>query len=147
MTKHAGGRPSKYRAEFIDKIDEYLKSKQDAIFEFHKTRGTTSDSYERKIDVNLPTKEGFAKYIDVVVSTLFEWEKDHKEFSKALGKITAEQKKRLINSGLSGDYNTTIAKLILSSNHNMRDKQDIEHSGQLGINKILDDIDGTNTKE
>lgn len=124
------GRPTKYEERFIDSVDEYLKANQDEEFEFHKTRGNTSDSYEKKIKVRLPTIEGFALFLGVDKSTLYEWGEKYDQFSYALEKIITEQKKRLLEKGLSGDYNSTIAKLILSSNHGMSDKTDVTSGGE-----------------
>lgn len=107
------GRPTEYKEEYISKVDEYLELHQDT-------------DLLTKVKVRLPTIEGFARFIDVNKTSLYEWEKIHDEFSNALDKIRIEQQERLINSGLSGDYNSTIAKLILSSNHGMREKTDTD---------------------
>ena len=131
-----GGRPTKYKKEYCDEVDVYLSKEIDQEFEFHKTRGDKSNSYERHITVCLPTVYGFAKYIGVNKTTLYEWSKEHPEFSNSLEKINEEQKKRLLDKGLSGDYNSTIAKLILSANHGMSDRQEIEHSGDISVNLI-----------
>ena len=64
-------------------------------------------------------------FIDVSKRILYNWEQLHPQFLHALDKIRTEQQKRLLDKGLSGDYNSTIAKLILSSNHGMREKSDI----------------------
>ena len=87
-------------------------------------------TYEKKIKVNLPLIEGFALFIDVDKTTLYDWEKKHKEFSHALNKIRTEQQKRLMYSGLSGEYNPVIAKLVLSANHGMREKSDLTTDGK-----------------
>ena len=47
--------------------------------------------------------------------------------------------KRLLNSGLGGQYNATIAKLVLAANHGMSDKQEI--SGADGKPLILEVVD------
>lgn len=125
------GRPSEYKEEYISKIDEYLNLHQDYLI-------------EDKIKVKLPTIEGFAKYIGVNKTTLYYWESSYPSFSNALDKIRTEQKERLINSGLSGDYNSTIAKLILSANHGMSEKteQDITTKGQALAPLLVKFIDG-----
>lgn len=107
---HPGGRPTKYDPAFIKEIDVYLKMRKDKI------------SKHGVIIVDLPTIEDFATHLDVNKTTLYEWRKEHTEFSNSLDKILAEQQKRLLNMGLSGHYNSTIAKLILSNNHNMKDQ-------------------------
>lgn len=126
------GRPQEYKEEFIEKVTEYLNLKVDEEYQVTKYSGEKSEGYETKLRVKLPTIEGFAKFIDVNKSSLYEWEKQFPDFSDALEKIRIEQQERLINMGLSGQYNSTIAKLILSSNHGMREKTetDVTTGGQ-----------------
>jgi hypothetical protein len=125
---HAGGRPSEYKEEYILKVDEYLEECKDEEKQIIKQSNEEKgyEMYENKLKVNLPTIEGFSLFIDVPKRTIYDWKEKHEEFSHSLGKIVKEQQKRLINSGLSGDYNPTIAKLILSSNHGMREKTDTD---------------------
>lgn len=125
MPDMPAGRPPEYDSAFIDKVDVYLQENQDVWEEFHKTRGEKSDSYERIVKVKLPSREGFAKFIGYSVDALADWEVEHEEFGGALKKIDAEQKTRLINEGLAGNYNPVISKLLLSANHGMRDKADV----------------------
>ena len=127
------GRPTKYLEEYNNKVDEYLELHQDKELE---RVGLRSENGYEKIDyvlrVNLPTIEGFARFIGVNKTTLYEWDKKYPDFSNSLDKIRIEQQTRLINEGLAGNYNPTIAKLILSSNHGMREKteQDITTGGK-----------------
>lgn len=128
------GCPTTYSHEYIEKVYEYVEQCVDEEYEFHKTRGDKSDTYERRIKVNLPTIEGFAHYIGVPLSTLDGWrgkidingELVHKGFSVAIEFLKEKQKEKLIQSGLSGEYNPTIAKLVLSTNHGMREKNESE---------------------
>lgn len=126
------GRPTDYNPKYIKEVSAYLQECQDEENEFHKTRGEKSDGYERLLKVRLPTIEDFARRIKVNKTTLYEWEKKYKAFSNALDDIRAEQKQRLIEKGLSGDYNPVIAKLVLAANHGMADKteSDITSNGQ-----------------
>ena len=120
------GRPTKYKKEYCKKVDVYLSEKVDkevkVIKQVNEEKGY--EMYDNKLKVQLPTIEGFAIFLEVNKTTLYEWEGKHPEFSNALDKIRTEQKERLINSGLAGDYNSTIAKLILSSNHGMKERSD-----------------------
>lgn len=118
----ARGRPTKYKQEYIDKVDEYLAECQDEEKKVVKQASEKYEMYDNKLKVNLPTVEGYALYIGVPKRTIYEWKDKHEEFSHSLEKIVEEQRKRLINMGLSGDYQATIAKLILSSNHGMSDR-------------------------
>lgn len=123
------GRPIEYKEEYVEKVDEYLESCKDTYTTFLKTDGASSQSYERIKKVKLPSKEGFAIFLNIAKSTLYEWADTYPEFSYALDKILVEQKHRLINDGLSGEYNSTIAKLILSSNHGMVERKDTTTNG------------------
>lgn len=108
--KHAGGRPTLYKEEFCD-VTAYLQKC---------TKGN-----------KLPTKTGYALYLKVSKRVTEEWEKKYPKFMCALREISDNQREKLINQGLKGKYNSTIAKLMLSSNHGMSEKQQIEHSGQI----------------
>ena len=119
------GRPTEYRVEYIKKVDEYLELHQDEEIQVIKGQSEDYTNYENKTKVKLPTIEGFSRFIDVDKTSLYDWEKEHKEFSHALNKIRIEQHDRLIHKGLSGDYNSTIAKLMLSHNHGYKEKSDI----------------------
>ena len=150
--KHPGGRPTDYDPSFVKKVDEYLKKNQDVWTEFHKTRGEKSDSFERIVTVNLPTREGFASYIGVSHDALSDWEIKYKEFGVALANLDAEQKKRLMNEGLAGNYNPIIAKLLLSANHGLAEKteQKQEHTGEIKLtsaDKTIAEIDSAIKKQ
>lgn len=137
MTKPAH-RPTKYDPIFIDKVEEYLKDCSDRDYEFHKTRGDRSDSYEEKVSAKIPTIEGFALYLNVTRKTLYNWQEEHEDFADELDRILIEQKLRLINRGLDGTYNATIAKLVLSSNHGMKERVD-NTTNDLPINPFTDE--------
>lgn len=148
--KHPGGRPTIYDPIFIEKVDEYLEQSQDEWDEFHKTRGINSDGYERIVKVRLPSREAFSDFIEVSLDALADWEKLYPEFGGALRKIDKEQKKRLMNEGLANNYNPTIAKLLLSANHGMREKsdQDITSKGeQIGsVDQVIAAMEASRSK-
>lgn len=132
-------KPTKYKKSYAKKkLAEYLDSCQDNDYEFHKTRGDKSDSYEEKTTVKLPSKEGFADFLGVSRKSLYNWEKEHPEFAAALEKIHNEQLTRLVNRGLEGTYNPTIVKLLLSHNHQMKERSDITSDDE-PINPYTDD--------
>jgi len=108
------GRPVEYTPEFTMNAKLYLASCVDSIEEFHKTRGDASDTYERHVKVKLPSIEGLAVYLKIHKDTIYEWEKIHPEFSDVLNDLRHQQADKLIVNGLSGDYNPTIAKLLLA---------------------------------
>lgn len=141
---HAGGRPTDYDDTTLDKAKEYLQSRVDQEYEFHKTRGTTSDSYEQVVRVNLPGIEGLALHLDVSRQTIYEWEKIYPEFSDTLEKIRVLQGKRLIDGSLSGRYNPMISKVLLTK-HGYR--EGIEQTGADGKDLIPEAIDSEQKKQ
>ena len=112
------GRPPKYNQEIIDKTREYIDCCEDENQQLIKQSGDNKnggyESFENKLKVNLPTLEGLAYHLKVNKDTIQEWRKDHSEFSVLITELLAKQAKELINKGLSGDYNPTIAKVLLT---------------------------------
>lgn len=133
------GSPTKYSKSILKKVDKYLEQTIDDDYVFTKSDGPKSTSWEEKVRVNLPTHEGFAKYIGVTKRTLYNWKERHEEFELALEKINDEQKQRLINRGLSGAYNSTIAKLVLSANHGMKERVDATSDDEKIENTFTDE--------
>lgn len=128
-----GGRPSSYDDSFIDKVDEYILT-------------TGRESTE------LPTVEGFARYINVDSDTINNWaeakdEEDnriHPEFFGAIKVLKSRQREQLMNDGLYGgkEVNSTMAIFLLKANHGMIETEkrilanDVDHPLiQLDTNK------------
>lgn len=107
-----------YRKEYCKMVDNYLKECRD-------------DFDNPKIKkVNLPKIEGFAKYIGLPLVTVNKYRKEYPEFGMATEKIMEEQKSRLMDEGLAGNYNHVITKLMLGSNHGMSEKHDHTTNGK-----------------
>lgn len=119
------GRPLTYSKDILDNAEKYLELCQDEEVEQEKKEGFVT----YKIKAKLPTKGGLARHLGVSRDTLYEWAKEYKEFSYIMETLGAEQEDRLINSGLSGDYNPTIAKVLLTK-HGYIDKQDVTSDGK-----------------
>lgn len=116
------GRPTKYRPELCEKVDEYLAT-------------------ATKENMHLPKLESFALFIGVNKDTLQEWRTKYPDFSVALRKIMTVQAERLIDDGIYGgkEVNPTIIKLLLENNHDMRTKTQTEFSGNgIKLNLITD---------
>ena len=136
MTKLIG-RPPEYKPQILIKAKEYINSCVDSIEEYHKTRGSSSDSFDRIVRVKLPTIEGLAVYLGIARNTVYDWEDKYIEFSHIIEELRAIQADRLINNGMSGDYNPTIAKVLLTK-HGYR--EGIENSGKDGKDLIPETI-------
>lgn len=78
----------------------------------------------------LPTVCGYAVYLGYSEQTILNWQKENPEFREAIEKLLALQKDMLICGGLSKDYDSNITRLMLSHNHQVREKTDLNIGGQ-----------------
>lgn len=114
------GQPTKYSKAKLEKAIDYITNYAD---------------YE---DV-IPSVAGLAVVLEVSKKTLYNWAEveENSEFLHALSRLATNQERRLLNGGLSGSYNPTITKLILT-NHGYSDKPrediDDEDAPPLDIN-------------
>ncbi len=106
-------RPTKYNEEVLEKAKDYIDN--------HLEQGD-----------EVPSIEGLSYYLSVNRDSLYEWAKEHEAFSDTLSDIKSKQAKLLINGGLVGDYNASIAKLMLY-NHGYSEKQETKHSGDINF--------------
>lgn len=81
----------------------------------------------------LPTIEGLARLVDLNKTTIYAWRKEtgplHQEFSNLIEDMLNEQADILVNKGLSGDYNPTIAKVLLTK-HGYREGVETDITSQ-----------------
>jgi len=103
-TKHAGGRPTKYKSEYATR---------EFIVDFKAWCKQTE---------TLVSLCGYACYLEVCEDTLYEWAKIHPKFSESLAKLKQLSKQELINRGLTSQYSPNMAKFVLSANHGMAEK-------------------------
>ena len=79
-----------------------------------------------------PSVVGLCGYINRSKSIIYDWAKDkNKQFSDILSAINEKQEAELLKFGLSGDFNSTITKLMLTK-HGYHDKQDQTLAGPDG---------------
>lgn len=99
------GRPTTYSAEVAEQAWRYLETFQD--------HGHA-----------VPSVVGLCQVIKRPKSTVYDWAADpEKEFSDILSAINELQELVTFNKSLTGEYNATIAKLLLGK-HGYHDKQD-----------------------
>lgn len=113
------GRPSFYSVEKLAKAEEYLKSCVDVPMEDGKG-----------LKVKIPTRGGLAVFLEVSRKALDDWAIVYSEFGDFMERLKATQEEKLINSGLSGAYNPTISKVLLT-----------KHGYREGIDSTTNDKD------
>lgn len=131
---------SKYDLRFANELfKEYL---QQCKAGNEPTLIPTESSYIVIHNANPPSVHGYAEWltdndhVNVHEDTLRVWGQAHQEFAFCLHRIERIQKEFLFNKGLAGRYNSTIAKLGLSSNHGMVERTAVDSTHKfIGIVK------------
>ncbi len=95
------GRPTTYTKEVVEKAKDYIANCPDQV----------------------PLVVGLCQYIGRSKSTVYSWARDDdkKEFLDVLEQIEELQEVKLIKGGLSGEFNSPIAKMMLTK-HGYSDK-------------------------
>lgn len=117
----AGGRPSIYTPELLAKARDYVLNYAD---------------YGDQI----PSIAGLACELSISRETCHTWAKDEEkpEFSDIVRDISQAQERKLLNGGLSGDFNPSIAKLVMTK-HGYSDKLETEHSGSINFTDLTEE--------
>jgi hypothetical protein len=115
------GRPSKLTDALIEQAARYA-----------------AKDYKLQGEV-IPTIEGLAVFLNVSRKTLYNWKAENEEFLHILDDLMARQAKELFSNGLTGDFNPTITKLILTKHgYSDRVEQDVTSSdGALAPTSIV----------
>lgn len=85
----------------------------------------------KDVEEVVPSIAGLACYLGKARSRVYEYGKLNEEFKDTLEAIQSLQESLLVNRGLTGDFNSTITKLMLS-NHGYSEKQEIDHQSSDG---------------
>jgi hypothetical protein len=123
------GRPTKLTAAIVKAAAAYLKQ-------------ASGDRTE------LPTIEGLALALKISRDTVYEWSKAPEEgqgdsplrqdFSDIVSDLKNAQANKLMQNGLKGTYNATIAKLILSGKHGYVEKSEVDQTVSGNVSFVND---------
>lgn len=111
--KNPVGRPSEL-AQSLDKAKEYLMGGYESVGEV------------------VPTVAGLACWLKKSRTAVYDYASQNDEFSYIVEGILSMQETKLIAGGLKGEFNPTIAKLMLTK-HGYSDKQEVV--GNIQVNK------------
>ena len=109
---NVGGCPSKLDDELIAKAEEY-------IYDF------------RSNDDVVPSVAGLACYLEISRSSVYNYKGQSNRFLDIVERVELLQEKMLINGGLMGDFNASIAKLMMTK-HGYSDKQEVDNTSSDG---------------
>ena len=110
------GAPSYYSQAMLEKAEAYLEGCVDV----HEEGG--------KVSVKIPTRGGLAVALEVSRLTIDDWGRKYPEFAYFMERLKSKQEEKLIHNGLSGQYNSTISKVLLT-----------KHGYREGIDQTTDD--------
>lgn len=108
------GAPTKYSEKVLETAIDYVLNFTD---------------YEDEV----PTVSGLAMAIGTHRDTIYDWSKqdDKSDFSDIVKMLVTNQERKLINGGLNGSMNPTIAKLLLAKHgHSDKTETDITSGGE-----------------
>lgn len=133
---NSGGAPEKYQPEYAtSKLEEYFAFCEKGN---EPTLVPTESSYIVMHNAKMPSLKGYARYLKFPRQTLEHWAAQHPEFARALDLLKDVQEEFLINNGLSGRYNSTLAKLLLGVNHGMIERKEVDNTHKLiGVVKMI----------
>lgn len=135
MSKHAGGRPSKYDPKFCKELIDFFDEEPFTDIDIPHM-GSTGEfkwmDYKRMAN-KLPTVRNFCKRIGIDYTTFYEWVKKHEMFSHAFTHAQELRKWFLIENGLNGCYNPAFAIFVAKNITDMRDKNETEVSGNITV--------------
>lgn len=116
-------RPTIYNEQILIDTKQYID-------DCHDTPADKESDLPRQ--VNLPTIEGLAYKLKINKDTIYTWRKEKPEFSELIEELLHKQAQSLVNNGLSGNYNPTIAKVLLTK-HGYREgiETDITSGGEI----------------
>ncbi len=151
--KGKGGRPTKYKPEFCNKLLDYFTTdlfRKEVIktaTEYFKDGGIKKKSEEYKLVANeMPTLHGFSEKIGVSYETIRRWaDEDGKnyidEFCVAYKEAKEKQKRFLISLGLSGISPAAAFIFVAKNVTDMRDKTEVSQTITMAdiLNKIEND--------
>lgn len=112
------GRPSKYDPKYIEEMRAFFN------------RDYTQKKHGKTEACDFPSIARFAVNIGVNKTTIYEWAKNHPEFSNALKECQEIQEDIIVNNSLKGTYNGSFAQFLLKNNYGYRDKQEVEQTVQ-----------------
>lgn len=116
MNNH--GKRVRYTPEMPDKVYEFIEQIHLNLTEMRQqTKYFRGKAFDETIErgCKLPTIWMLAKHIGVMVSTIYDWEKLHAEFSEALYEYRELQKHFLIQNTLRGYYKEFFAAFVMKN--------------------------------
>ena len=121
-----GGRPTKYKPEYCQKIIDFFNIEAfiDKEIPHYGASGEIKWTDFKRMANTFPTLIKFAREINVSYYTVYNWTKEHPEFLQAYKEAKKLQEDFLIENGLNGNYNALFAKFVAVNVTSLKDEAD-----------------------
>lgn len=129
-----GGRPTKYKPEYCDRIIEHFTVQpQQTVYKrtFHPD-GSVKSEEPVVLPEQFPTFQKFAAEIEVSVPTLLEWVQEYEEFSNSYARAKQLQEHIWLVNGMGNLYNSQFAQFFGKNCLGYKDKTETEITGANG---------------
>jgi hypothetical protein len=142
-----GGAPTKYKPEYCEDLIKFFdvppKKKELMAISRGYDKKTGEETFKKEewkmIPNELPTIYKFCKKIGIGTTTFESWTNTHVEFQVAYIQAKDLYKSFLIANGLENLYNGAFAIFVAKNTTDMRDKQEIEHSGSVSLGALFEE--------
>jgi hypothetical protein len=130
--------PSRYTPEFssVEKLEAYLEyCRQNCIPKIIKIGGEDGIPAQSIVQPRymLPSHEGYARWIGISIRTFKYWLQKIPEFKNFAEVLSSTQKVWVINHSGAGLGQAPVHKLILMSNHDMKEKREVDNNHIFGV--------------
>ncbi|MDD5387587.1 MAG: hypothetical protein PHQ22_10380 [Sulfuricurvum sp.] len=129
-SKHAGGRPTTYKAEYAVKLINFFSGPHYTIKKEIKTAKDPLylSNFAKRIGISLRSYR----------STFKDWAERYPEFNNALKTAKELESERIRTNALLGLYTPAFSIFTMKNIAGWRDKTDIEHSGRIDLSDMQD---------
>jgi hypothetical protein len=121
-------RPTKYHKDFPRQLVAFFDVPLTRIVDVERAYKGEVFTVKMLEVSDLPTFEAFGASIDVAVSTMWEWAKKYKEFSKAYKKAQQLQEHLLVGNSITGRYQGSFAMFYLKNKFAYVDRNEVDHT-------------------
>ncbi len=133
-SKPRRGRPTAYHPGLCEEILEFFDVEYTREIEISHTNSKGETWTESKTIANhVPQVMEFSRKIGVCRDTIYEWAKQHPEFSDALTRAQEMGESMTVSNAMMGFYNPNFTQLVMKNRYGWKDKKDLDVPGGLKV--------------
>jgi len=134
------GQPTLYKPEYCQQLIDFMSvDHYSEVVDVVRQKDYEKES-TRLVANPLPFISAFARSIKVSTVTLYEWASVHPEFSNAMTCARELQTEHIATNGMLGLFNPQFTKFAAVNMTDWRDKQEVEHSGNVSLSSRMQSL-------